>query len=259
VNLNALLRAEGNLAFEDNTASRATDLLYSLKNAIKGTSLYEIVPDRLRGTVKQQLPSRTELDEIIDWQRTRAYSFGAGGNIYLNLEGRERDGLVPESEYEAVRATVASLLEALTDPETGDKVVGSVSYRESVYKGPYLHEAPDIVLRPATGYYLTSKHGTDVFERQTALMPNSGMHEREGVLLADGPDISAGAGGQNDIYDVAPTILHLQGKTVPESMDGSVIEELIEDDRPVTRGPVEKPEKRRIQSRVLALRQLGRI
>jgi predicted AlkP superfamily phosphohydrolase/phosphomutase len=259
VNLNAFLRKEGLLSFVGSAESRATDLLYSAKSLVKRTPLRHLVPESVKQNVKDQLPSQTELDEVIEWSDTIAYSFGAGGNVYINLEGREATGTVLESAYEAVRSRVANALRELTDPQTGESVVADITPREEVYEGPYFDQAPDLVLQSAPGYYLTAKHGTSVFERQSEPMPNSGVHERAGILLADGPGFQPGGRGTHDIYDVAPTLVHLHEHAVPDSMDGKVIKPMVASDRPVKWDAIQKPEFRRVRSRVFMLRQLGRI
>jgi predicted AlkP superfamily phosphohydrolase/phosphomutase len=48
--------------------------------------------------------------------------------VRLNVAGRDPDGVVPESEYEAVRATVVDLLTDLETP-AGDPVFETVAPR----------------------------------------------------------------------------------------------------------------------------------
>ena len=38
--------------------------------------------------------AKTTLANAVDWSRTRAYSFGNIGQIYVNLRGREPEGIV---------------------------------------------------------------------------------------------------------------------------------------------------------------------
>ncbi len=52
----------------------------------------------------------------VDWSRTRAYALGLSG-IYLNLKGREEQGIVAPEEAEALKAQIAAGLAGLTDPE----------------------------------------------------------------------------------------------------------------------------------------------
>ena len=57
----------------------------------------------------------------VDWERTRAYALGLGG-IYLNLEGREGQGIVAAEDAEALKAELAGGLAGLTDPGRGGRL-----------------------------------------------------------------------------------------------------------------------------------------
>jgi len=47
-------------------------------------------------------PDQGEFFHNVDWSRTRAYALGLGG-IYLNLAGRERDGIVKEEDASIIK------------------------------------------------------------------------------------------------------------------------------------------------------------
>jgi arylsulfatase A-like enzyme len=52
----------------------------------------------------------------------------------------------------------------------------------------------------------------------------SGSHRKNGILVAEGPGIRAGASVENaSVYDVTPTILAYLGAAVGEDMDGHVL------------------------------------
>jgi predicted AlkP superfamily phosphohydrolase/phosphomutase len=63
---------------------------------------------------------KTESDEWfkdVDWQKTRAYALGLGG-VYLNLKGREAQGIVrPGEEARALKADLVKKLTGLKDEE----------------------------------------------------------------------------------------------------------------------------------------------
>jgi predicted AlkP superfamily phosphohydrolase/phosphomutase len=178
--------------------------------------------------------------EDIDWRRTQAYSLGNVGQIYLNVIGREPYGCVrPGDEYERLRDEIIERLTILRDPETGDLVVETIYRREDIYHGEYLEQAPDIVFLPRNleyfgfGEYEFGSHKIIESMRRGI----SGTHRMNGIFLAYGAAIRAGAGTDNAcLYDLAPTILHLMGEPVPEHMDGRVLSEVIVDgDRGVAR------------------------
>ena len=79
---------------------------------------------------------------VIDWSRTRAFSYGTFGNIVINLRGRESTGIVePGAEYErAARRDHRARLE-LRDPE-GERIVAAVHRREELFDGPTSRRSP---------------------------------------------------------------------------------------------------------------------
>jgi len=135
---------------------------------------------------------------------TRAYSF-IPGRVYLNLEGREPRGAVPEAEYDAVRDDLKADLEALEGPD-GRPVVERVVEKEAAFHGDHDDIAPDLVAIPHDGFDL--KAG---FRPQEAVFdtgPRNGMHNfHDATLFCDDPDVRVH--GDVNLFDVAPTVLDL--------------------------------------------------
>jgi predicted AlkP superfamily phosphohydrolase/phosphomutase len=162
----------------------------------------------------------------VDWSRTRAYGIGFNG-LYLNLRGREANGIVSESEAPALAREIAQRLEGWIHEETGAHVVRRVDRAGEVYQGPRLPEAPDLIV----GYdreYACSDESTlgEVTETQIEAntSPWSGNHLMApeivpGVLLLDRPI----AGEGYDLTDLAPTFLTWYGIAVPPEMTGQAI------------------------------------
>jgi len=178
--------------------------------------------------------------EDVDWGRTQAYSLGNVGQIRINLAGREPFGCVqPGAQYEQVRSTIIDRLATLRDPKTGEAVVETVYRREELYSGDYLDEAPDIVFLPRRleyfgfGEYEFGSH--KIIEAMKRGI--SGTHRMNGIFMAYGAAVRKGVEIQNaNLTDLAPTILHLMGETVPAHMDGRVLAEAVcEDFEPVVR------------------------
>ncbi len=142
-----------------------------------------------------------ELDDIAE--ESRAYSF-IPGRFYLNLEGREPRGTVPEEDYEEVRAKLKAKLEALEGPE-GRPVVDRVVEKEDAFRGDHDDIAPDLVAIPNGGFDL--KSGFTGGETVFSTGPRNGMHSFDDTaLFIDDPDASI---GDADLLDIAPTILEL--------------------------------------------------
>ncbi|QLG63555.1 alkaline phosphatase family protein [Halorarum salinum] len=143
-----------------------------------------------------------ELGDIAD--DARAYSL-IPGRFYLNLEGREPRGSVPESEYEATREELKADLEALEGPN-GRKVAARVVEKEEAFRGEHDDIAPDLVVIPNDGFDLKSKfkpHDDGVFSQG----PRNGMHSFDNAtLFVDDPEATV---TDADLLDIAPTILEL--------------------------------------------------
>src|SRR5262249_2286617 len=92
--------------------------------------------------------------EDVDWSRTVAFSKGNYGQIYVNLKGRERNGSVPEEDYESVCEDIVARLKAMKDPESGEPWIDRVFRREQIYEGPRVGDAPDIAFLPRDMRYL---------------------------------------------------------------------------------------------------------
>ena len=159
----------------------------------------------------------------IDWGRTRAYSFGLAG-IYLNIEGRESGGTVPRSEAAALCREIAGKLTGLRDEDRDAVAVHRAYPKNSIYSGPYVEAAPDVVVGYSPGYRSSwgvalGKVGGPIFEDN--LKAWSGDHCVDpplipGVVFCNRDFESADPG----IEDMAPTALRLFGFEPPAHMDG---------------------------------------
>ncbi len=194
----------------------------------------EVLIKRILGDRIHVLPrdERPEFLNSIDWSKTKAYSFGYYGQVFINLKGREPQGIVdPGSDYENLRQEIAEELANLVDPEDGLPVVDRVYTKEELYDGSFLDEAPDLlaIMREFTymtrkGYEFAARRGELFREPYTK---ETGSHRLEGILIAAGPDIAASTNLEaSDIQDLTPTLLHLQHCPIPQYMDGRLIGEI---------------------------------
>ncbi|MFP5379430.1 MAG: alkaline phosphatase family protein, partial [Vicinamibacteria bacterium] len=89
--------------------------------------------------------------EHVDWSKTEAYAMGLG-QIYLNLQGREGQGVVAPGDYAATVDRIATRLADLRDPRTGARIVRNVYRRDDIYAGPFIGDAPDLQVGLESGY-----------------------------------------------------------------------------------------------------------
>ena len=153
------------------------------------------------GWLSYQTDDPNELGDIDD--ETRAYSL-IPGRFYLNLEGREPRGSVPEDEYRDVRGELKEAIESLTGPD-GDPVVDRVETREDAFRGDHDDIAPDLVAIPNDGFDLKAGFNgeREVFDSG----PRNGMHSFDNACLFI--DEENARIEDVDLYDIAPTILTL--------------------------------------------------
>ncbi|WP_433628018.1 alkaline phosphatase family protein [Halomicrococcus sp. NG-SE-24] len=150
-----------------------------------------------------------ELGDIAD--DTEAYSL-IPGRFYINLEGREPRGSVPEEEYEEKRAELKAQLEDLEGPD-GRKVCERVVEKEEAFHGDHTDIAPDLVAIPSHGFDMKAgfKGHDDVFSQG----PRNGMHSFDNAsLFVDDPDVTVD--DDVDLFDIAPTILDLMEMDYPD-------------------------------------------
>jgi predicted AlkP superfamily phosphohydrolase/phosphomutase len=164
-----------------------------------------------------------EMLRQVDWGQTKAYALGLG-SIYLNLAGREEQGIVSADEAERLKASLAERLSGLVDTERGTQAVRGVVTREQVYRGPYAVEAPDLLVNCAAGY--RASWGTALGGVPHGLFEDndkrwSGDHIIDPALVPGTLFINRAFRGDNpSLLDLAPTILAALGVPRGPVMEG---------------------------------------
>ncbi|MCI0651378.1 MAG: alkaline phosphatase family protein, partial [Planctomycetes bacterium] len=200
VNVNTWLVDEGFLAYEEGVAREAG----RLEDIARGMNPFAGV----------------------DWERTRAYSFGLG-KIFLNRRGREPRGIIESpDEAERTMGAIEERLLALRDPATGGGPVVRAVYRgEKIYRGPHAAEGADIVIGFHDGYRVSWDTAAGRAP-PGVLVPNtnkwSGDHCSVDPALVPGFLVTNRklAAGDPSVIDVAPTVLASLGIEPPQEMEG---------------------------------------
>jgi len=89
--------------------------------------------------------------EYADWGNTKAYALGLNG-LYLNMKGREAEGIVTKEERRKLLEEIKAKLERLKDPENGKQVVSQAFISEDHFSKDFLDRAPDIIVGCSKGY-----------------------------------------------------------------------------------------------------------
>jgi predicted AlkP superfamily phosphohydrolase/phosphomutase len=171
-------------------------------------------------------PDCKSIMQDIDWSRTAAYGLGING-LYLNLKGRERDGIIePGDQQEALLTELADKLEAVVDAE-GQKVVRNVYRADKVYSGNATALAPDLIVGYSRGYRASWATCLGDLTEEVLLDNDSAWSadhcadalEVPGVLFSNRKI----RGATPRLVDLAPSILAEFGLTAPPSMSGTNI------------------------------------
>jgi predicted AlkP superfamily phosphohydrolase/phosphomutase len=87
----------------------------------------------------------------VDWSHTRAYGYGLNG-LYINVAGREKNGIVDAAEKDALLDEIGAKLLATIDPATGTPAVTQVFRSDAYYQDRgYLDVGPDMIVGYAKG------------------------------------------------------------------------------------------------------------
>jgi predicted AlkP superfamily phosphohydrolase/phosphomutase len=181
-------------------------LAMGMKSLVWRLKRSAIVEPLLRRFVRSK-----RLQHLLDmrWTETRAY-FGDGsdGLIWLNLEGREPQGIVTPEQRKVLQAQVIQAALEIRDPSAGQPAIRAAYAGDELF-GNGEQMAPDVVLVPNEGYRLVGgyNHAGSVFVEEKTWIAN---HAPEGILAAFGPSVrkaeqiqAAGAA------DITPTILRM--------------------------------------------------
>ncbi len=185
------------------------------------------LPTGLRAKVAGALPEKAALDltarlELrgMDWSATRAFAHPAEnqGYIRLNRQGRERDGIVPAHEVDALLDEIAEGLATFTDLDGTPAVTSVERVADRFGSGDRSALLPDLVVRwsdsPATRLtgVRSERHGT--VHRHGVGSGRSGNHT-EGdawALVVPGDGRHADLSRPPRLEDVAATAVAMAGQ-----------------------------------------------
>jgi predicted AlkP superfamily phosphohydrolase/phosphomutase len=243
-------------------------LRFAKRRGRGGAGLKEIALRRFPPRLREQLfrlgnawlPSRLESKVrfgAIDMRNTVAFSdeLNYFPGIYLNMAGREPDGIVrPDQKHETILRVRAALLDT-RDPWSGKPVFRDVVRREELFDGPHLDRAPDLLLDlhldDGYSYNLMPSSPPPRQSRATGPQPTSnlfrkltdteklgkkgrslpGSHRPHGFMTLAGPSVQPAGLLDAHIADLTATLLSRLGLSVPPSFKGRVLWEALRDDR----------------------------
>lgn len=230
-------RLEGRAALADAYTYRSGAFQMLLRLGLTGQTLRKFLPttwwnalrDLVPKGVRHHVPATADAAYEVDWESTQASAYQLYG---LESKAIKLINVDPSSRERLCGELIPKLMD-VRDPETGGRVVRRAYRREELYVGPYLQQAPDIILDLHDGYNITNAFFAD--HHVSRRIHVRGCHHREGIFVASGDEVVKGQ--ESDCFfsllDVMPTVLHYLGSPVPDDCDGRVLEEVFMPDSEV--------------------------
>ena len=158
----------------------------------------------------------------VDWEKTKVWSEGGYyARVFLNVKGREPQGVIDPADYQSIRDQIKAKFEATVDQQ--GKPLGTLVFKpEEVYKSVQ-NVAPDLIVHFGALYWRSiggvGYPTIHVLENDTG--PDDCNHAQFGsfILAASNSPLQGEIAGAH-LLDIAPTLMDLAGYEIPPSMQG---------------------------------------
>jgi Uncharacterized conserved protein len=161
----------------------------------------------------------------VDWGQTKAVQT-RGNHIWINLKGRNKTGIVDESDKYELEEQIMTDLYGYKHPETGKRIIAlALRNKDAVLLGMGGSECGDIMIWLAEGY--NHDHGdslsTTFGHAHTSVSP---------IFVGAGPGIKRGfyTGRIIREVDIAPTVSALLGVRMPAQCEGAPIYQILSEE-----------------------------
>ena len=169
---------------------------------------------------------KTRIEEAdIDWENT--YAWGWGGyyaRIFLNLKGREQNGIIEKEDYEKIRDEIIDKIKAIKDHK-GNQMNTKIYRPEDIFE-IIRGDVPDLIVYfDDLNWRSAGTVGYDsMYLDENDTGPDDAVHDWYGVYLIYDPKKKIGKNlGVKSILDIAPTSLNILGIDIPFDMEGQII------------------------------------
>lgn len=162
----------------------------------------------------------------VDWTNTTAWGDGGYyGRIFLNVQGREPNGIIPPEQYEAVRDKLAAHIQSIPDPH-GSPIGTTVFKPEEIYRRVN-NVAPDLIVYFGNlSWRSVGSFGyEDIYTFENDTGPDDANHAQNGVWIYNrmGENLGGRRLPDTQLMDFAPTVLNIFDLPIPADMQGKII------------------------------------
>ena len=180
-------------------------------------------------TLKKYPDKQTDLDKCeVDWTKSKAWGWGGYyARIFMNVKGRELNGVISKEEYESAREELRQKLMSVRGPN-GEVFKNKVFTPEELYGEP-LGDKPDLMVYFDDLFWRSA--GTighnSLYLSENDTGPDDSVHWYDGIFILYNKKMKSGRKLERmTIYDVAPSMLDIMNMEVPPDMQGRVVPEI---------------------------------
>ncbi len=162
----------------------------------------------------------------VDWSRTRAW--GAGGyygRIFLNVRGREPEGIIAPAKYEAERTELAERIQAMRGPD--HQPLGNRAFTPQRLYKHVRGIAPDLIvyLGDLAWRAIGTVGNDELFTQENDTGPDDANHAQYGMMIFYDPQHPTHGKRieHAQIYDILPTLLQRYGIAPPDGLRGKTL------------------------------------
>lgn len=160
---------------------------------------------------------------IVNWKKTKAYP-QRDLYVYVNLKGRDPDGIVEPEDYDKVVQQTIDALYDYKDPQNGKRVISlALSKKDARILGLYGDRVGDVV------YALIPEYGAQHGQQLPA--SELGRGDQRSIMVMYGPGFKKGYRLKRNMWltDIVPTICYLMNWPLPRDVDGAVVYQAFKD------------------------------
>lgn len=180
-------------------------------------------PDELIKSLPEHERIYVKMIGLPDMSKSKAAVQGQSF-IYVNLKGRDPEGIVEPEDFQKVQMEVIDALYSWVDPETGKRPVSLALTKEDArIIGLYGEDVGDVIF--AVYPWFSSQHGP--------ILPTGewGVGSLKSLCVFSGPGIKKGLRLERTCWlqDIVPTICYLADLPMPADAEGAVIWQVLKD------------------------------
>jgi len=160
--------------------------------------------------------------KLVDWSRTKVWSEGGYyARVFVNVQGREPEGVIPQSEYASFLNELQQRFEALLD-DLGQPMGNLVFRPDDIYR--HVRNVPPDLIVHFGGLFWRSIGGLgypELYLAENDTGPDDCNHAQFGSFLIAAPNLPARGEVQGmHLLDIAPTVLDLMKVAPGDAMQG---------------------------------------